>query len=157
MNDRRKYSLFAKPLGACIDTLTRPLLKENGLAGTRILTDWPSIVGAELALRSAPEKLSFSPGKKTNGTLMIAVENGFATEFSYMQPLILDRINGYFGYQAVTKLTFSPRLLPPSPPPPNMHSNQPRKTVNTSVTIPENTDPELKEALKSLANTLAGQ
>ena len=98
ITDKRSCYLFPKTLGDFVEPITRPILKEKGLAGSRILTQWESIVGTQLALHTVPEKLAFPKGKKTGGTLTISVENGFATELQHMQPLILERLAGYFGY-----------------------------------------------------------
>lgn len=153
----RQSRTLPKPLSRCIESVTRPLFKKSGLAGTRILTDWPTIVGNELSMRCAAEKLSFPSGQKTGGTLTIAVENGFATELQYMQPVILERLNAYFGYQAITRLSFSPRVLRTQVPQPV----SPPRTVKLKPAdmscMDSIDDPELKAALKSLANTLAGQ
>lgn len=100
----KRYSLFPKTLSECIEPITRPALKSQGLAGTKIINEWENIVGKKLALHCVPQKLSFSAGKKTDGTLSIAVENGFATEIQHLQPLILEKLATYFGYKAVSRI-----------------------------------------------------
>lgn len=108
MTEKKRYrSPFPKTLSACIEPLTRPVLRAQGLPATRLITQWPEIVGAEMAGHCVPEKLSFPPGKNNDGTLTIAVENGFATEIQYMQPAIMERLASYFGYKAVTRITIS--------------------------------------------------
>src|SRR5258708_1653919 len=109
--EKRFYSPFPKLLERCVEPLLRPVLKAQGralkgegLAGSGLLTKWESIGGAELASHVVPEKLSFPPGKKTGGTLTVSVENGFATELQHMQPVILERLAIYFGYQAVARI-----------------------------------------------------
>ena len=152
----RRFSLFPKTLQACVEPLTRPALKMQGLAGSRILTEWASIVGPEMASHSMPEHLSFPRGKKVGGTLVISTENGFATHIQHMQSVILERLASYFGYQAIARITIS-------------HSWVPKKPVETrparAATLPKGThvcteavdDPELRAALSSLARTLAGE
>lgn len=103
----RRSSMFPKTLSQCIEPITRPVFKTQGLAGTKIISEWESIVGKKLSGHSIPEKLSFPAGKKTDGTLSIAVENGFATELQHMQHIIIDRIAIYFGYKAVTRVTIT--------------------------------------------------
>ncbi len=157
MDDKpRKYSLFPKTLAACVEPLTRPLFKAQGSATTRLITAWESIVGKELARHSAVEKLSFPPGKKNGGTLTIAVEHGFATEFQHMQTVILDRLAEYFGYRAIARMVISPAAMPAA---------KPQKPVAQPALLPPECcelaknvdDDELKAALTSLAKTLSGQ
>jgi len=153
--DKRRYSLFPKTLDQVVEPLTRPLLKTQGLAGTKILTQWESIVGAQLSQHCMPEKLSFPKGKKSGGTLVISTESGFATELQHMQPLILERLASYFGYQAIVRIVIShswmhtPKLDKPA--------MKPTLAKGSSHLADDVTDSELKEALASLARTLAGE
>lgn len=147
-------SLFPKPLHKIIEPLVKPIFKTRGLAGAHFLADWPRIAGEELASHCVPEKLSFPSGSKTGGTLTIAVENGFALEFQHMQPVILERINMYYGYQAVTRLAIS-HSFPQRP-------KEPKQIPATSAAtaayeVKNISDPELKTALQSLANSLSGK
>lgn len=156
VDDKRRFSLFPKTLGACVEPLTRPALKAQGLAGSRILTEWASIVGPQLAQHSLPESLSFPRGKKTGGTLMISTENGFATQLQHMQPMILERLASYFGYMAVSRVTISHSWVPPqaAKPKPAPHAALPKGAAAMTDGVD---DPELKAALASLARTLSGE
>ena len=149
---RRYYSLFPKTLSNCVEPLTRPVLKERGLASARLITGWSDIIGRPLADHCLPEKLSFPPGKKTDGTLTVAVENGFATDIQHMQPYILERLASYFGYRAVNRLVISHSFQSNKKPAPkkSVPSNPELKPVITS----DIDDPELKEALESLARAM---
>ena len=42
--------------------------------------------------------------ERSGGTLHIRVYGGAATELQHLEPLVLERINGHFGYRAVAKL-----------------------------------------------------
>ena len=153
---KRRYSLFPKTLASCIEPLTRPVFKAKGLAGSRILSQWPEVVGNALATRCYPEKLTFPHGKTTDGTLTIAVENGFATEMQYMIPAILERLATYYGYKAVSRIAISHSYAPARAP----REKEPRippLADDYAALSEEIADPELKDALQSLAKTLAGK
>jgi len=155
MSEPRKYSFFPKRIAQYVEPLVKPLFKSRGLAGTNVIADWPRIVGSELAFHCWPEKISFPQGKKTEGTLTIACENGFATEIQHMQPVILERVNVFYGYQAVTRLSISHSLRRPAPKP--KISAPSRKVEIKAGAVEDISDPELKTALQSLANTLGGK
>ena len=152
----RSCYLFPKALGACIEPVTRPILKAQGLAGSRILTEWTSIVGPQLAKHTLPEKLSFPKGKKSGGTLVISAENGFATELQYMQPIILERLSSYFGYQAINRITISHSWTPApeakSPAAPKAVLPHDCRDLTDGIA-----DKELRDVLLSFAKTLSGQ
>lgn len=147
MNEKHRFSRFPKTLGDCIEPVIRPALKDKGLAGSKILTDWQKIIGEPLASRCVPQKLSFPRGKTTGGTLTIAVENGFATEFQYMQPVILERLAIYFGYKAIDRITINHTL----PPKIARKKSAPSSVIPASADhlLDEVEDAELKEALKA--------
>ena len=158
-NPKRRSSLFPKTLGNCIEPLTRPLFKAQGSGATRLMTQWNAIVGPELARHTQVEKLSFLQGKKTGGTLTVSVENGFATEFQHMQPVILDRLAEYFGYRAIARIAISHSFLPAAEGPAKSRKakTKPPLPPESSHLAEEVEDGELKEALQSLAKTLSGE
>lgn len=150
---KRRWSLFPKTLSACIEPVTKPVLKTQGLAGSRIISEWPAIVGAQLSSHCQPQKLSFPAGKKTDGTLSIAVENGFAPELQHMQPLILERLATYFGYKAVSRITIAHTYAPQTQKPPEP---MPKPLSKASISLTENIeDEELRAALSNMAKTLS--
>jgi hypothetical protein len=155
-SDKPRYSsLFPKTLAQCVEPITRPVLKAQGLAGSRILTEWPSIVGKKLAAHSSPEKLHFAAGKKTDGTLVISVENGFAPEIQHQQPMILERLAAYFGYQAVSRISISHTYQPlrkESKPNKKKAPPLPESIASEAAAVE---DPELRETLQSFAKTLS--
>lgn len=149
----RRYSLFAKSLKSCIEPVTKPILKSQGLAGNRILEEWEQIVGSQLATHTLPEKLTFPQGKKTDGTLVIGCESAHALALQHMQPIILERLAVYFGYRAVGRITISQRFVRPVVP------AQKKSTIKAVMVdddcLSEVEDVELKQALAGFAKTIA--
>ena len=66
--------------------------------------DWKLIVGEKFAAICHPEKIIFPPHKRNNGLLYVATSSGFALELSFLEPMIIDTVNKYFGYNAVQRL-----------------------------------------------------
>ena len=88
------------------DLLTRlldPASRRRGLAEARVLTDWPSIVGAALAARCQPVKLT-GGGHGHGGILHVHVAGTAALELQHSEPQLIERINSYFGHPAVARL-----------------------------------------------------
>jgi hypothetical protein len=87
--------------------------RSRGLAGTRLVAEWASIVGDQLADRSLPERVVRSPPGQSGGTLHVRIAAGaLAVELQHLEPLVLERINTYFGYQAITRLKLKHGPLP---------------------------------------------
>lgn len=90
---------------ADISGLAAKLLGKHGLVEMKILTSWKNIVGQELAQYSLPEKISFKKDSRDDGVLHLIVSNGaFAVEIGHKTPIILEKINTFFGYNAVSKI-----------------------------------------------------
>jgi hypothetical protein len=97
------YGLRA--LGETVSAAAGPMLGCRGFAGSRVVAEWASIVGEALAARSLPERVARAPGGHGGGTLHVRIASGaLAVELQHLEPLIVERINTYFGYQAVARL-----------------------------------------------------
>lgn len=82
--------------------LIKNLLGKKGLVYIDILKNWSQIVGEDLASHSLPERIDFQKDARTGGTLHLIVSAGaFALEAAHKTPLIIEKINTYFGYNAV--------------------------------------------------------
>lgn len=93
-----------RALGAAVARITAPAFRRRGFAEAGILTDWPHIVGSQLASRTEPERLSFARGTRVDGTLQVRVSGAWATELQHLAPQVIERVNSYFGYRAVDRL-----------------------------------------------------
>ena len=137
-NERRalaKAAGGARPVGAYVARTLDPLARARGFATTALLSEWPAIVGAELAQFTMPDRLVWprrqqegegatpAKGWRAEGAiLMLRVEGPRAIEVQHRSGKILERVNTYFGYRAITEMRIlqAPvaRAEPPSPAPP---------------------------------------
>lgn len=105
-----------KPFTYALDTLLKTLLNKYGPYYARIVSDWYDIVGYNLARYTFPKKIVFpDPHNKKSGTLHIEIaHSSIATELTYTQNIIMEKIAVYFGYKAVTslKLIHNPVIFP---------------------------------------------
>jgi hypothetical protein len=120
-----------------------------------VVSRWAEIVGERYAKVSTPESIRFPAGRKAGGTLTLTVEGAHAPLMQHLGPLILERVNRFFGYEAVSKLAFRQgRSL-------KAESKPDRPAL---VPVPKElgeglrqiADPELRTVLESLATKLAG-
>lgn len=96
------------PLSEGMNPLIKKLLGGKGLIQVDLFSSWKNIVGEEIAAYTAAIRIDYKKGKRDNGTLHLAVENGaFALEIGQQKLMILEKINAYFGYQAVSDIKIS--------------------------------------------------
>lgn len=67
----------------------------------RLILNWNSIVGEELAECTKPQKISYAQNVNS-GVLHLLVTNGSkALEMQHMVSLVIEKITVFFGYKAV--------------------------------------------------------
>ncbi len=112
-NEDRRGGAGPQAIAASIGRLTRPALAKRGFAEAGVIAEWPSIVGSVLAAHTCPLKIVFPRGERGDGALHLRVASGaMATQLQHLEPLIIERINVYFGYRAVARLAMSQGPLP---------------------------------------------
>ena len=129
-----------------------------GFVQSSIVSRWTEIVGARYAAVSAPESIRFPMGRKSAGTLTLVVEGAHAPMLQHVAPAIQERVNQFFGYEAVAKISIrqglvqvekrKSRAAPPSLRPVTL-------PVDMKETLRDIADPELRLCLESLARGLA--
>ena len=73
------------------------------------MLSWPEIVGERLAAVSQPLRLDW-PKRQTGqtapqpSTLVVRVEGQFAIEAQHLAPLIIERVNAFYGWRCVGRL-----------------------------------------------------
>lgn len=115
-NNRRKYGGLAT-LVPEIRGLTKTALGVRGFSGMDILEHWEDMIGADLAQGARPEKLTFEKNNRSNGTLVVKTAGGaFAMLFEHQKERVIERINSFFGYPAVSKIKIIQGSLKLNPP-----------------------------------------
>ncbi len=129
--------------------------RKFGFVQSAIVSRWPDIVGERWAGVSAPESLRFPPGQKRDGTLSLVVKGAHAPMMQHITPEIAERVNRFFGYTAVARVTIRQGEVTPREArraPPSLKA-MPVEMGRELVTI---ADPELRAVLEALAAGVAG-
>ncbi len=124
----------------------------GGVLG-RLKAEWAAVVGAELAATSWPEALG------RDGALKLRVASSVALDLQHRAPLVIERINLFFGHQAVARLVLVqgplPLAAPSRPAPPAALSAE--EATALDARLADIADPELRAALARLGQlVLAG-
>ncbi|MGN1062798.1 MAG: DUF721 domain-containing protein [Alphaproteobacteria bacterium] len=102
-----------------IRSVTRYALGTRGFSGADILESWTDIVGADLSKGVRPEKLVFEKNNRSHGTLVVKTAGGaFAMLFEHQKRRVMERINAFFGYPAVSDIKMIQGALKLSAPAP---------------------------------------
>ena len=146
---------YARAAGDLVGDIAGSSFKRFGFVQSAVVSRWAEIVGDRYSQVSSPESIRFPAGRKAGGTLTLSVEGAHAPLMQHLGPLIIERVNRFFGHDAISKVVFrqgraprpASRLVRPTPAP------VPKKLGEG---LREIADPELRACLESLASSLAG-
>jgi hypothetical protein len=145
---------FPRPLSEFLGATLSDALKTQGFASAEILARWGDIVGAEISAHSEPIKINWprSIGDEAPepATLVLRVEGPAAIEIQHLSAVILERVNRFFGWQAIGRIALRQAPLrrrePATPPPPP----DPAVAARIAEAMPEIADEDLRQALARL-------
>jgi hypothetical protein len=128
--------------------------KKQGFAATELVTRWRTIVGPEIAAHAEPIKLQWprspedEPGEAA--VLVLRVEGPAAVEIQHLTNVILERVNRFFGWQAVGRIALRQAPLKHNEPPPAPSPPDPAAHDRLAATLTAVGDDALRMALARL-------
>lgn len=127
-------------------------LGRAGFSIVEIVTHWDEIVGPDLAPRTLPLKMQWPNRQGTEpATLIVRVEGAYAIELQYAAPVVVERINAYFGWRCVGRLALRQGPVPRrSGPPPRVPEPAPSELEAARRLVPPGEDEALTSALMRL-------
>lgn len=143
----------ARSAGDIVGKVGGVAFKRFGFVQGAVVSRWGEIVGERYARVSLPESIRFAAGRKSGGVLTLLVEGAHAPLMQHLAPLIIERVNRFFGYQAVDRLVFRQGR---SQPPPRAVRRPAARAVPRELGegLRQIADPELRACLESLAAAL---
>jgi hypothetical protein len=158
----RRNNFGAKAVGSFLPALTTKAFQRYGFSTVALITDWPAIVGGELARCTSPERVRWrripeavgeedvaETTARSGATLVLRVDGAHALRVQYEARQIIERINAYFGYAAIAevRLVQAPAPAPSLPP-----SRKPARPLTREVEAIAH--PGLRDALARLGGEI---
>ena len=146
----------ARPIAELMPEVGRTAFRKFGFVQSSVVTRWPEIVGERHARVCMPEAIRFPPGEKSDGILQLLVVPAHAPLISHVIPEIIERVNRFFGYNAVSRVKLRQGAVQPP-------AARERPTAPPSLrpipfelgdSLRDIGDPELRTVLESLARSL---
>jgi hypothetical protein len=136
-----------------VSKLAGPIIaKRGGATLVRLKAEWVAIIGAECAAVSWPHSLG------RDCVLKLRVAPGAALELQHRTPLLIERVNLFFGRTVVSRLTLVQGPLPIDSPSrgPGVISLAASEVVGLDERLSGIADPELRAALRRLGRAVLG-
>ncbi|HEV8678702.1 MAG TPA: DciA family protein [Stellaceae bacterium] len=135
-----------RPAGIAAARVAGPIVAGRGGVLGRLKAEWAAIVGNELAAMTWPVSLG------RDGALKLHVASRIALDLQHRAPLVIERINLFFGHQAVARLVLiqGPLPLAAAPEPPPAAALSTAEATALDARLAGIADPELRAALTRL-------
>tara|TARA_B100000963_G_C22601791_1_gene660583 strand:+ start:694 stop:1179 length:486 start_codon:yes stop_codon:yes gene_type:complete len=103
-NKFRNFTQGLKPFSSLIPKTLKKYLKKGGYNYSNIIDNWTKIVDRKISNFCYP--ISIKMGKEMRkGTLVLNVIHGKELDIEYAKKDIIDKINLFFGYECISKVT----------------------------------------------------
>jgi hypothetical protein len=132
--------------------LTTAAFTRYGFAYAELLTQWPAIVGDDLARLCEPERIRWPRNsvEKQGGTLILRAAPGRALDLQHEVSRIAERINGFYGYTAVGAIKIVQAPLKAKPAATLKPELDPKRVAALEARLQTIADPTLRAALEKL-------
>ena len=118
-NEEPKRAFVPKTIGDSLKNINRDFANKYGKIEYIIISKWPEIVGLFFSNHSEPDKISRIPIEENNtgdmiysNFLHINISPVAAVEFLHFKDKIIDKINSYFGYKAISNIKLQQNFIP---------------------------------------------
>jgi hypothetical protein len=153
--EEAQRSLRPRSVSELLPDVGGAAFRRFGFVQSSIVSRWREIVGERYAGVSSPESIRFPPGRKSNGVLTLVVEGAHAPMIQHVAPVIVERVNRFFGYPAVARVSFRQGIVQLAkakrPAPPSLRPIP----AELGDSVRAVADPELRAVLEGLARGLA--
>ena len=103
-NKTQTFVQGLRPFSSSIPKTLKKYLKKGGYNYSNIIDNWTKMVGKKISDACYPIKVKMGKEMK-EGNLVLSVIHGKEMEIEYEKKEIIDKINNFFGYNCISKVT----------------------------------------------------
>ncbi len=148
--DEPRRSNRIRPVADLVPDVGRVAFRKFGFIQSAVLSRWSEIVGDRYAVVSSPESIRFPRGERSNGVLTLVVQGAHAPMMQHITPEIVERVNRFFGYPAIARVTIRQGEVARAPRPAAAPEPAP-VPAEMGESLRAIVDPELRAVLEGLA------
>lgn len=151
-----------KPIADLIQGSLGPALAAQGFAAADIVVAWTDLVGERLGAVTQPLRIDWPrrprdadpDARPAPATLVVRVESAFALELQHLAPVVIERVNAYYGWRCIGRLALRQgpvRRPAPRPPAPVVDEADARRVA---AAVTDVADEPLRAALDRLGRAV---
>jgi hypothetical protein len=148
---------FPRPLSEFLGATLNDVMRAQGFASTEIISRWTDIVGPEIGTHSEPLKINWprhvSEEAPEPATLVLRVEGPAALEIQHLSGIILERVNRFFGWEAIGRVAIRQGPIRRREQPPQRPAD-PAIATRIAESLPSIENEDLRRALARLGASI---
>lgn len=154
-NKKNRRAGGLRAIGVESSRATAPIRRKRGFFEASVFSDWPDIVGDDLANQCVPMRLVRGP-EGEGGTLHVKVTGPLALELQHLEPQVIERINSFYGFRAVAALRLhqGPIAAPERRKPAEIPRAEAADMAQLDANLATVDDPELRRALREFGESV---
>jgi|TARA_B110001452_G_scaffold221993_1_gene194702 hypothetical protein len=102
-NKSKNFIQGLRPLSISIPRGLKTIIKKRGYNFNNIIDNWTKMVGKDISNACYPTTIKVGKDMN-NGTLTLNVLHGREIDVEYSKKIIIDKINGFFGYNYINQV-----------------------------------------------------
>lgn len=150
-----------KSAGALLNRRIQAVSESRGFAISRLLTQWESIVGSDMADIARPVDIKYG-AKSFGATLTVLTTGANAPQLAMQTETLRDKVNAVYGYNAISRVRvtqtaptgFAEGKVAFRPAPKPNRTPDPVHRAAAKTLVRDVTDPGLRAALDRLAQNV---
>ncbi|MBV9557139.1 MAG: DUF721 domain-containing protein [Pseudolabrys sp.] len=152
---------FPRPLSDLLSAALNERFAQQGFASRELITRWADIAGADIAAHCEPTRIQWPRAQGEEdpepATLVLRVEGPSALEIQHLSAVILERVNRFFGWQAIGRIALrqAPLRRREKPAPPQGPAAGDVERIASA--LPQIEDDGLRTALARLGASVKGK
>ena len=150
--------ISAKPLSVLLTDVFSEAYAKQGFAARELVTRWAEIAGPEVAAHAEPLKIQWprpvEGQPQEPATLVLRVQGPMALEIQHTSDVILQRVNRFFGWNAVGRLALRQAPLARRDRPAASRAPDAKAVAKVAETLSLVEDTELRDALARLGASI---
>ena len=154
----RPGPISAKPLSILLNDVFSDAYAKQGFAARELVTRWSEIAGERIAVYCEPLKMQWprpvEGQPQEPATLVLRVEGPMALEIQHSSDVILERVNRFFGWHAVGRLTIRQAPLSRRNQPKPRRAPDPKAVAREAEDLKAVEDEDLRAALARLGASI---
>lgn len=103
----KRHEKDLESLGSIFMPIIKEMASSDDFIATEIMLKWRDIAGSEIASYTRPLKTKYNPKTEERTLYMEVPLGGYALEIQHKEKYLTDKINAYFGYNAIHKLNIA--------------------------------------------------